>query len=107
MATKFTAEAVEILHYAHVEAEEVHHEFRRGVSLNKYVLEVKPGQTYFDVDNMYQEDPVPEKYIGFWMMVEAYDLQYVSLREAIYKYEWVKVVRKEVTAYEWVIQEQN
>jgi hypothetical protein len=101
MSTEFTEKECEMLYSAVYQIDEILCDDRKGVALTKYICEVKDGQTYWNGSEVV---PVPDKYVGFWMMENPSDLEHSTLQEAFRKESWVRCVQKEVVRFEWVQQ---
>lgn len=97
----FTESERDMLDTVAVEEEEFYYETRKNVPQTKYVFVVKPGQTWDDWANDKQDLPVPEEFVGFWVMSYAGDLSHSPLKDCIRDYSWVKCVKQEVTTHEW------
>lgn len=101
--SSFTEKQLEMLANNVCYIDEFHVEERKGLSLSKYVFEVKPDASYWDSD-VNEMLPISPELIGFWVMNWEESLQYLGLDEAVRKRDWVKCTseRKEVVVYEWV-----
>jgi hypothetical protein len=100
MSTEFTEKEIDMLHSTARERDEILCDDRKGVVLSKYIFEVEGGQTYWDGS---KEVPVPDKYVGFWMMDTPSDLTWVTFTEACRRESWVMCVEKDVIVKKWVV----
>jgi hypothetical protein len=102
MSRNFTEKECDMLDAVAVEEEEFYYETRKGIPQTKYVFEVYDGQSWDDWANDNTDLPVPEEFVGFWVMSYASDLSDTSLNECIRDYPWVKCIKQEVTTHKWV-----
>jgi hypothetical protein len=99
MSIEFTEKELDMLHSVACEKHEILCDDRKGVALTKYIFEVADGQTYWDG---FKSAPVPDKYVGFWMMDTPSDLTWVTFTEACRTESWIRCVEQERIVKKWV-----
>ena len=102
MSRIFTETEREMLEIVATNVEEFHYEMRKQITQNKYAFEVKAGDTWYNWETETVEDPVPEEFVGFWVMASARCLQYDNFEECLKSDDWVKCTKEEVITYEYV-----
>lgn len=99
---RFSKQQVTILKHVAIEVDEVFSEVRKGIPQTKYIFEVRPGATWDDWEKDQMSLSVPDELVGLWMMSYSGDLTSEPLREALADYDWVKCLKRETTAWEYV-----
>lgn len=102
MSREFTELERDMLEAVSTNIDDFHVDFRKEISQRKYAFEVQPGSTWYNWGANIAEDPVPEEFVGFWVMAHARCLRYDNLSECIKSDDWVKCTKEEVTTYEYV-----
>lgn len=102
MSREFTEAERDMLEIVSTNVEDFHVEFRKEISQRKYAFEVKADATWYNWETEKVEDPVPEEFVGFWVMDSARCLQYDDFKECLKSDDWVKCTKEEVTTYEYV-----
>jgi|TARA_R110000850_G_scaffold247757_1_gene372707 hypothetical protein len=99
--TELREEDKAIIMNNHHLVEEVFYEMRKTVAQSYYVIEVLVGEDW--CDDIVDFRRVPEHILGFWRMEYADDLNYVSVKEAIKDFNWVRCEKVSVTTHKWKI----